>query len=194
MAVAIVMCVVFYFRPGEPLGLRACQLVPPLAGGRAFQRRWALVQRPMELGRPSKTNRWGDSRMLDLDDRQFLAPVLARLRGPGEGSERKLFGFDYPTWAREHRRASLGLGLGPVGPPTLHGLRRAGACLGCALGRRAVLEIKHRGNWAAPNPVRRYQKAGRLVEQLHQLSPGARQAALQCAAQIGGILAGRWLS
>ena len=191
MAVATVMCVIFYLRPSELLDLRTCQLVPPLTDGRSYQRRWTLVLHPMELGRPSKTNRWDDSRMLDLDEHQFLAPALARLRGPGEGSDRKLFSFDYPTWARAYRRAGLELGLEVLGPPTLYGLRHAGASLDYALGRRTMLEIQHRGNWAAPNSMRRYQKAGRLVEQLHLLAPGARQAALRCATRIGSILGGR---
>ncbi|CAK0887949.1 unnamed protein product, partial [Prorocentrum cordatum] len=190
-AAAIVICVIFYLRPSELLDLRARQLVPPLAAGQSFQRRWALVLHPMELGRPSKTSRWDDSRILDLDEHQFFAPALARLRGPGEGPERMLFSFDCPTWAREHRQAGLEPGLEALGPPTLYGLRRAGASLDCALGRRAMLEIQHRGNWAAADSMRRCQKAGRLAEQLHLLAPGARQAAPRCAAQIGSILGGR---
>ncbi|CAK0809251.1 unnamed protein product, partial [Prorocentrum cordatum] len=182
--------------PWEVVCLIADLLVRKGRWGRAaaivssFQRRWALVLHPMELGRPSKMHRWDDSRILGLDEHQFFAPVLARLRGPGEGSERRLFSFDYPTWAREYRQTGLELGLEVLGPPTLYGLRRAGASLDYALGRRTMLEIQRCGNWAAANSMRRCQKAGRLAEQLHLLAPGARQAALRCAARIGSILAG----
>ncbi|CAK0807270.1 unnamed protein product, partial [Prorocentrum cordatum] len=72
------------------------------------------------------------------------------------------------------------LGMEVLGSPTLHGLRRAEACLGCALGRRTMLEIQHRGNWAAATR--------RLAEQLHLPAPGARLAARRCAARIGSIL------
>ncbi|CAK0890804.1 unnamed protein product [Prorocentrum cordatum] len=69
MAAAVLMCAVFYLTPSEALGLLRCQLAPPLTFGGQRRSRWTAILRPMELGQPSKVNKWGDSRPLDLHGR-----------------------------------------------------------------------------------------------------------------------------
>ncbi|CAK0878632.1 unnamed protein product, partial [Prorocentrum cordatum] len=188
MAVAVLMCVVFYLRPSEALSLRRCQLVPPLPSGGKHHSRWAVILHPMELGQPSKVNKWGDSRPLDLPDHNFMVPLLEALWRQATGPDAPLFEFTYQQWRNEYRKGGLALGLQDLGPPTLYGLRHAGASLDISLGRRSPLGVQHRGGWAQPSSMRRYQKAGRLTEQLHYLPHGAQLAAAKCASEIGAIM------
>ena len=187
MAAAVLMCAVFYFRPSEALQLQVCQLVPPLLNMHHSHRRWTVILHPMELGQPSKTNQWDDSRILDLEDHKFLEKVLAALVKNRKETE-QVFPFTYSEWAASYRRAGIACQLECLGPPTLYGLRHAGASIDVALGRRSLPEVQQRGNWVAPASVRRYQKGGRLTEQLLHLEPGVRKQAQRCAETIGAIM------
>ena len=191
MAVAVLMSVVFYLRPSEALSLRKCQLIPPLANGVEHHARWTVILHPMELGQPSKVNQWDDSRLLDLPDHDFMIPLLETLWQRASGPDSPVFEFTYQQWRNQYRRSGLTLGLHDLGPPTLYGLRHAGASLDINLGRRSPLGVQHRGGWAQPSSMRRYQKAGRLTEQLHYLPHGAQLAAARCASGIGNIMSKR---
>ena len=187
-AMPIDTCVVFGRRPSELRGLKTCLLSLPVTGGQTLQRPRTLVLPLMELGRPSRMSRWDGSRGLNLGKHQFPASMLARWRGPSTGSGRRLLRHVYPAWARSQRRARPDPSLVLLARPTLHGRWHAGASLGYARRRRTKLEIHHCVNWVAANSRRRYVKAGRRDGQLHLLAPGAHQAALPCAAEIGSIL------
>ena len=58
-------------------------------------------------------------------------------------------------------------------------------------GRRSLRDLQRRGNWINPKSVRRYEKAGRLSEQLLRLPALVRKRALVCAEQIGVTMIGR---
>ena len=61
--------------------------------------------------------------------------------------------------------------------PQLYQLRHSGPSFDHGARLRTIQEIKLRGRWAADNSVRRYEKAGRVTEQLRRLSrDGQRQA------------------
>lgn len=81
-----------------------------------------------------------------------------------------------------------------MGPPTLYGLRHSGPSIDMAMERRCMAAVQQRGNWALPTSMRRYQKSGRLTEQLLQLPTNQRCAAVPCAERIGDIMSGRSLS
>ena len=187
MGVACVMAVIFYLRPREAVQLRVKQLVPPLAEGGRQHARWCLILCPEEVGQPNKTGQYDISRPLDLVDHQFFAPVLETLRRR-RALEAPVFNFTYPQWAAQYRRATQALQLEVLGPPVLYGLRHAGASLDVALSRRSLMEVQKRGGWAATSSVRRYEKAGRVTEQLHLLPAAVRERGFQCAEQIGEIL------
>ncbi|CAK0870540.1 unnamed protein product, partial [Prorocentrum cordatum] len=138
--------------------------------------------------RPSEVNKWDDSRPLDLPDHDFMAPLLEALRRQTSGQDAPVFEFTCQQWGSECRKGGLALGLQDGGPPTLCGLRHAGASLVISLGRLSPLGVQHRGGWAQPNSRRRYQKAGRLMEQLHFLPHGARLATAKYASEIGAIM------
>ena len=187
MAAATLMCAIFYLRPSEALQLKVCQLVAPLHGMHQCHRRWTMILHPMELGRPSKTNQWDDSRILDLEDHAFFADVLVQLTQGRDESE-QVFQFSYGEWASAYRQAGLTCQLECLGPPTLYGLRHAGASIDVALRRRSLAEVQQRGNWLAPASVRRYQKSGRLTEQLVHLPEAVRRHAEHCSVTIGSIM------
>ena len=187
MALATLMSCIFYLRPSEALQLQVCQLLKPLRGMHRSHRRWTLIMHPMELNRPSKTNQFDDSRLLDLQDHQFLEASLdraVRWRSP----EAALFPFTYAEWAKQYRACGNACQLQPLGPPTLYCLRHAGASLDVALGRRDLMQAQQRGNWLVPSSVRRYQKGGRLTEQLMHLDEHMRRKAHECSERIGDIM------
>ena len=55
--------------------------------------------------------------------------------------------------------------------PMLHQLWHTGRNVDLASGARTLLEIKRRGSWKADASLRRYEKSGRIAEQLHALAP-----------------------
>lgn len=128
-----------------------------------------------------------------MADHQFFGAILDRLvqhRVPSDA----LFPFSYQEWRPAYKQAGVALKLQQVGPPTLYSLRHNGPSLDVSMGRRSMEGVQQRGNWALPTSMRRYQKSGRLTEQLMQLPPAQRSAAVNCAERIGGIMSGPFLS
>ncbi|CAK0855055.1 unnamed protein product, partial [Prorocentrum cordatum] len=60
----------------------------------------------------------------------------------------------------------------------------AGASLVISLGRQGPPGMQHRGGWAQSSSMRRYQKAGHLMEQLRFLPHGAQLATARYASEI----------
>ena len=114
-----------------------------------------------------------------------------RFGGARRPQKEALFPFTFAEWARQYRACGEACQLQPLGPPTLYCLRHAGASLDVALGRRDLMQVQQRGNWLVPSSVRRYQKGGRLTEQLMHLDEHTRQQAHECRERIGDIMPGR---
>lgn len=173
--------------PPARLSLKVCQIVRPMTEGHWSHRFWTVILHPKEFGLPSKTNQWGDSKALDLEDHTFFASVMqALVRGRGEAD--RVFDFTYPEWRQAYKTVGEKLRLQVLGPPTLCCLRHPGASLDAACHRRSMEAMQQRGNWAQATSMRRYQKGGRLMEQLLQLSRSQRRAACDAAASIGAIM------
>eukprot|EP00973_Karenia_brevis_P067713 9420352-Karenia_brevis.AAC.1 len=71
---------------------------------------------------------------------------------------------------KEFQRAAEALQLKPR--PVLHQLRHSGPSADRAEKLRTLLEIKHRGRWMADKSVARYNKQGRINQQLDGLKDG----------------------
>ena len=187
---AVLMCVAFYFRPGEVMRLRGCDLVEPLPSAGPAHARWSITMHVYEdeQSLPSKTNEYDESLQLDLPKYQFLAPVLMQLKRT-TAPRGSLWKFDQREFASLFREAGLKLGLSP--PPMLYQLRHSGASLDFAAGDRDLLGIKRRGRWRSDTSLRRYEKGGRVTSQLQSLPHAVRAYALESARRLLGVLAGR---
>ncbi|CAK0857549.1 unnamed protein product, partial [Prorocentrum cordatum] len=168
-----------YYRPNEPLSLRAADPAPPVAGARAGCS-WSLNLHARERAVASKTEEFGEAMQLDLERQAALGPAQAAL----------LQGRHGPRWRaavlkRAFSRAVKALKLGSVGAASRYQLRRGGASRDAATGARSLGQIRHRGRWRAHSSLRRYEKGARLGEVLERLPPKVRAHALRCAGSLG---------
>ena len=79
--------------------------------------------------------------------------------------------------SRAFTKSARALGLKPL-DPVLYQARHSGASTDRASGVRTLAEIQKRGRWSSPASVVRYEKGGRLSEQLGRL-PSELQGHLQ---------------
>ncbi|CAK0891989.1 unnamed protein product [Prorocentrum cordatum] len=166
-ALAIIVMFETYMRPSELLSLTVGQLVPPTAsrGQGAF---WGFYVHVEELGRPSKTQEFDLSVLLDLDRHRPLIPVLLALQG-GRASGGPLFDVSsrqlYRSFALavEHVVVSC---IEPISYALLHG----GASHDRLVRARSLVEVQQRGHWRSFRSVVRYDKHARVSFQLGKLS------------------------
>ncbi len=69
-------------------------------------------------------------------------------------------------------------------------LRHSGASTDFALKHRTLAEIKLRGRWRGDQSLRRYEKGGRLAEQLNRLPEKLQAHAVRCAKRVNSVLRG----
>ena len=141
-------------------------------------------------GESSKTQEYDESILLDSQDSSFLGPLisdLARRRGP----TLPIFSISQKDVASALRKAALSLRLANLGPITPYRLRHSGASWDFASGKRALGEIQRRGRWRSSTSVRRYEKGGRLNEQVGRLDAATRTHALHCAKAVVKVLGGQ---
>jgi len=182
-ALICLLCFFTYFRPSEPFKLMSEHVVPPILLAGAGHQHWALTLHPYELHRPSKTQEYDESILLDRADSAFLGPLLFRL-AQARGRGLPLFVVTQKQFGASFREACLRLGLDQGNLPTPYQLRHAGASWEFAAGVRTLAEIQRRGRWRASASVRRYEKGGRVTEQLNRLSPRLRSHAIACGHSI----------
>ena len=167
-----------YLRPGELLGLRVKDLVPPSAVAADIFPAWSVVVRPEEVGIPTKVGTFDDTVRLDKEEtREFFIALLPRLianRDPDEFlwkfSSQKLV----TTW-----RAANDILLLP-NPFHVYSLRHAGPSHDAAARLRSLLEIQHRGRWKTRQSLQRYEKHGRMQAEFEALSSPQKAAAVLC--------------
>jgi len=150
------------------------------------------VLHPQEKGVPSKTGQYDESMINDNPEYEFLNVILAQAICDRDPSS-QLFPGSYLEWADVFKQAGVAVGLQPLGPPVLYQLRHGGASHEVLMGRRTLQELKKRGRWASDSSVKRYEKGGRLNQQLALLPVTVQQASYRAAASIEqgrGILFG----
>ena len=188
MATAIGLMMVCYLRPSEAFKLRVRDVIPPLVGATAAHSRWSITLHASDGDAgPSKTNEYDESLLLDLDRYDFMhAPLGAATRG--RSVVEALFPFSLVELRKEWIATARWLQLPTV--PALYQVRHSAASAEFNSGERSLAEIQRRGRWRATSSVRRYEKGGRVTEQLLLLPLAVRQSALSCHRVLRGVLAG----
>jgi hypothetical protein len=185
-----ILAFITYVRPSEALRIRVVDVVPPLAClTGACARRWSLVLNPFERGSASKTGEFDESLIFDNPEFGFFDRILAAATH-GRSPTALLFEGTYVEWAAAFTGAGMALGLGTLGPPVLYQLRHGGASHELLSGARDINGIKKRGRWLSDTSLRRYEKGGRVAQQMARLPTSLQQACALAAERIGGILDG----
>ena len=134
----------------------------------------------------SKMGEFDESLLLDLPEHEYLSGVLREWRRDTPPDE-KLVPFAQSHLARAFRLSGMILGLDPP-PPMLYQLRHSGPSADFAGGRRSLDSIKRRGRWPTDASVRRYEKGGRVTDQLGRLKPLVRGYAVASAKLLPAVL------
>ena len=188
----ILLCFALYLRPSEPHRIKCKHVVPP-QGGVSGTRHTTIVLNPYEDGRASKTHEYDESLLLDNQ----LLPALgrrltkfARARAKMAGKDALLFTVTQEQVALDLRLATRRLRVPAELDVVMYMFRHAGASTDFALKQRPLAEIKLRGRWKGDASLRRYEKGGRLADQLRKLPPLLRSHALRCAGSVNSVLGG----
>ena len=75
---------------------------------------------------------------------------------------------------------------------TAYAMRHAGPSADRADNVRSAEDVKKRLRVSSDSTVKRYEKAGRLLESLRRLGPKRLAVAQQCESRIAEVLSGSW--
>ena len=183
MAVYLLFLVTTYMRPSEPLSIRRCDLVPPVAG---VSKDWHVNLFPEERPERSKMYAANDSVCLTTKLAPWLVQLLPAMM-KGHGSER-LFDFAYPTFSEIFEACRKRLSLPAMVP---YESRHSGPAIDAARGNRSRGEIKDRGRWKNEKSVIRYEQRARLAQTYQRLPAHLRSHLDLCEKHLGDIVLGR---
>jgi hypothetical protein len=173
MAVCVLLLMNTYMRPSEAMSLTTKDLIPPIAGSRHSH--FSLVLHPFESGVSSKTQQYDEAVIVNGRDFDLLTPALAKLALMRQG-QLMLFPFSQKELAVEFVQAAAAAGLSFL-CPVLYMLRHSGPSHDRSCEQRTLAEVKLRGRWMSDLSVRRYEKEGRVQQQLQRMPPAVRRAA-----------------
>ncbi|OLP86116.1 Gag-Pro-Pol polyprotein [Symbiodinium microadriaticum] len=184
----LLLAFVAYLRPGEVSRLRVCDLVAPVGTVKT----WSLVLHPFEIGVPSKTAEFDETILFDIKPIQFLPSILHRRLRLGIRTKGELM---FSTTVDEVRKfmnsVSDRFGMGAaVGDPHPYRLRHGGPSRDVLMKHRTLQEVQKRGRWKSFNSVRRYEKGGRVTQQLQALPKPALDKAIAAAGSIEKVASG----
>eukprot|EP00971_Amphidinium_carterae_P276321 5483239-Amphidinium_carterae.1 len=108
-----------------------------------------------------------ESLLLDSPHFQWLGALLGRHKGQ-RAANSPLFAVRYADWVKLFLQCFKEMGLEKKGS-SLYQLRHSGASHELLHGLRDVTGVKKRGRWKTDKSVARYEKGGRVAEQLHLL-------------------------
>ena len=184
-AVAVVLMFSLYLRPSEPFLLTGSQLTPPIAGSR--HKFWVVVLHPEERLVASKTMQFNEAIPCDSPDLQWLNPALKFLRS-ATAQDAPVFPFTQAAFGRRFTAAAKELGIASLGGTAGH-LRHSGPSHDMGCRHRTLAAIKLRGRWASDASVRRYQKEGRVSEQLAKIPEVLRASVPRKLAELQRLFA-----
>ena len=181
----VVLAFCCYFRLSELLKVRASDLTPPLNfGGHQF---WSITLHPIEYRISSKTSAFDETLVIDQEPFLALGLGLRTLKQTAR-ADQFIFQFTQVQWNAAFQKAAVRVGASEL-DPHLYGLRHGGASFDRATNAHPALEVKLRGRWKTDESVRRYEKHGRVAEQLHRLSPAVQAAATSAPSRLALFLA-----
>ncbi len=187
-AIACLVGLSAYLRPGELCGLRAKDLVAPAPGYGEAYRCWSLILGASDLGDGTKTGVYDDNVRLDHEELQFIGPFLADLKSRRR-PEDCLWDFTQVDLNRWMGQASRDAGVEQLGIVP-YALRHSGPSWDVLTGRRHLAEVQRRGRWASPASLARYEKSSKITEQLSHLSAETASFLQVSARDLGAILQG----
>jgi len=183
MALATVLDLDAYLRPGELLSLRKSNLIPPQEMLGRSGRYWSLLMHQVDQ-KLSKIGVYDDSILLDSEHRQWMSLDLKKLydrTAPGG----LLFTFTMSQWSNAFQAALKELGL----PKTvLYSLRHAGPTADVLAGRRDLVTVKKRGRWISDSSLRRYEKAAKSLSIAQSYPLSLREHLRWCHRQIANVM------
>jgi len=182
-----VLTFALYLRPSEALRLTVGSLVAPIKVGPLTRRFWCIVLHPRELDTPSKTGEFDETLVMDSAFFRFLDPILQAL-ARGRSADQPLVGVTYFEWVADFAEAGAACELDALGPPVLYQLRHGGTSFEMMMQVRPLLEIKKRGRWQADASLRRYEKGGRLQQQLQRLGKARLGEAMRASESVKSAL------
>lgn len=179
-AAFLAMMLSTYMRPGEMMGMRVEDLVPPVRGVSSY---WTVVVCPQERPARTKVGASDDSIRLDSAWCPWMNTVCEALTS-GRKKHEKLWPFTYPEFVRAMKESCKRLGIDAVP----YQARHSGASIDRASGERSLADIKKRGRWAHDKSVVRYEKHGRLQTSALAFSTGQRAYFETCARHVEAAL------
>ena len=189
LALCLLLAYHAYLRPIELFSFRVWQLVAPISKSRSAAR-WTLVLHPREHNVSSKTGAYDQSLVLaDVELYKPLAPLLHRLRRDRNPDE-PLVRMPRPKVLKLLAEGAKAVGVGALAP-VLHSLRHGGPSTDVALGLRGLTEVMKRGCWQSLRSVARYERGGRVAEQLSRLPQHVVASLLVAERSLWTILASR---
>ena len=191
MAQAVALTFVLYLRPSDTLSITHANIVPPAAVSLKHRGLWSVTLHAFEDELPSKTGEFDESITIDNVEFRWCELMLASLKQRRQDRV-KVFNFTHAAWAREFGLACQRAGLGSLGPVVLYQLRHGGATHELVTKAREPVGLQKRGRWRTVASLRRYEKGGRLAEQISRMQPPQLARAEKLIPQIGAILCGTW--
>lgn len=183
MALFTILGLASYARPSELLACKVFSLVPPT---RQVTDRWSLLLCAEELGRPSKTQEFDDSVLLDTPYLLPWAPVLLKeLRA--QPMDRPLWDFSYSDYFHVFSQIAKTLKL----EVTPYHLRHSGPSIDRSRNIRSLLEVQKRGRWKSHKSVTRYERAARLAANFRELPVAIQRHCLHAESVLGDVMLGR---
>ena len=190
-ALACAITFTFYLRPSECLRLQGKLITPPARAQRrpqaADNQMWSILLHPQEGADVSKTGCVDESLMADNPLFPWMPQVLRLLKTKFPNNA-MVFSFGQAQWGRALKGAAVACGLGALGDPCLYRLRHGGVSHDLLFKARSLISAKKRGRWASDRSLARYERGGRINEQLSLLDLGVLSAAEQAASNIGAAL------
>ena len=156
-----------YMRPGESQDLVKKNLVIPVGSAGPQYKRYAVVIRDFEDGRPDKVGIYDNSVPLNTPGRQWLGPILHNHVKTLKSKEEKIFPFQSDEFRKDFTMAAEALGVSGLHP---YQCRHGGASDDMSSKVRDFQSVKARGRWQTDQSVRRYTKIGKIQQLLNHLS------------------------
>ena len=172
MAMAWLMMIDTYMRPGELMDLTRAQIMAPT--DRRAMSRAAVVLHPDQRGIASKTGEMNESLIVT---RPWLSDALMKFLALGKHRD-KIWNFTMAQFRAAFVRAAVDVGL-QKWKPVLYMARHTGASLDRLLDQLSLEEVQKRGRWRAPASVRRYEKRALVQEVYNSLTAQQQRAAIR---------------
>ncbi|CAE7255770.1 hmgA [Symbiodinium natans] len=177
---AILFMFATYVRPGEVFEIRRQDLVKSRSLGQV----WSVNLHPSDDLQESKVEVSNETILLDNKEIPWLGAALECMTAISGAA---LFPTNYTELLDTWHRALKQLGLGSKFAVP-HQLRHSGASWDRFKNYRSLLEVKHRGRWAADSSLKRYEQHAMVAQQFEKLAPALKRRAQAAPATLQAMV------